>query len=150
VTLAMARCIGRADCPNEPSAGRGLCMTCYQRHRGNGTLDNYPTMRERTAQLRAKRLIDAPNTPTEATKAWRHRKYGERIVVNGVLIHPNAAHGRLHTYNSYGCRGAMCRSAYNYYKGTGTLMLPDDIRGANPTVDDCVNFDSETFLGAYL
>lgn len=150
MTLSMARCIGRAGCPNDPSAGRGLCMTCYTRHRNNNTLRNFPTMRERTAQLRASRMIDPIKTSSEATKSWRHRKYGERVVLNGKLVHPNASHGRLHSYNSYGCRGALCRASYYYYKGTGILAVPDDIRGENPTPQDCVDFDVETFLGAYL
>jgi len=150
VTLAMARCIGKSGCSNDPNAGRGLCIQCYTRHRNNGTLKNFPTMRERTAQLRAARLIDPYKTTAEASKRWRHRNYAERVVVGSVLIHPSAPHGKVHAYNSYGCRGAMCKAAYLYYKGTGVLILPDDIRGTQPTLDDCAEFDVETFVGAYL
>lgn len=155
MTLAMARCIGRSGCDNTPSAGRGLCVTCYVRHRYHGTLKNFPTMRERTAQLRASRAIDPPTRPNNAqvNRDWRERKYAERVKINNVLIHPNAPHGRMHAYNSYGCRGPMCVAARLYYKhmGSGHLDLPLDVRGATqPTLRDCAEFDLETFVGAYL
>lgn len=155
MTLAMARCIGKSGCVNSPSAGRGLCITCYTRHRNHGTLKNFPTMRERTAQLRATRAINSParSGNAESNRRWRERLYAERVVIAGMLIHPNAPHGRAHSYNSYGCRGPMCNAARLYYKrmGRGHLDLPLDIRGSvQPSPDDCVNFDIETFIGAYL
>lgn len=151
MTLSMACCIGKADCTRAPSAGRGLCSACYDRHRINGTLKHFPTMRERTAQLLASGQINPPKTPAQYTKAWRDRKYAERVRVSGVLVHPRASHGRLHVYNTYGCRGAMCRASHLYYNHTGLTALPDDIRGgAQPTTLECVEFDIATFRGAYL
>lgn len=154
MTLAMARCIGRSGCGNAPSAGRGLCVACYARHRNHGTIVNFPTMRERTAQLRANRMINTPLRPDNArfNAEWRKRNYAERVDVGGVLIHPRAPHGRTHAYNAYGCRGAMCNAARVYYKhlGSGHLDLPQDIRGFSPTLLDCAYFDIETFVGAYL
>lgn len=150
MTLSMSRCIGRADCPNSPGSGRGLCGTCYSRHSYQGTLKNFPTMRERTAQLRAQGYIRSSSAKVDATTRWRYRKYAERVSMGGKLIHLSAPHGKVHSYNAYGCRGAMCRSAHLYYKHTGALALPSDIRGAQPTAQDCVTFDVETFVGAYL
>lgn len=151
MTLKMSRCIGRAGCDNVPNAGRGLCHTCYNRHKYNGTLGMFPTMRERTEQLNARGHVrDLMSPKVRAMHDWRLERYAERVEVAGVLVHPTVAHGRLHSYNAYGCRGAMCRVSHLFYKRTGALELPDDIRGAWVTPEDCATFDAETFTALYL
>lgn len=128
-------------------------MTCYAWHRNHDTLRNFPTMRQRTAELKAQGRVPvfARRSNAATNKLWRDRKYAQRVEVNSVLVHPDAPHGKVHSYNSYGCRGAMCNAARLYYKVTGDMMLPDDVRGGiHPTLDDCATFDIETFVGAYL
>jgi hypothetical protein len=72
--------------------------------------------------------------------AWRKRKYRERIVINNTLVHPLSAHGQLHSYLSYGCRGEMCAAAQLYYRDTGETKLPLQWRGTSPTMHDCATF----------
>lgn len=157
MTLSMARCIGRADCVNKPNAGRGLCITCYTWHRNRKTLKNFPTMRERVAQLYAHgQVLQSSSGRRQSRNAaanfrWRQVKYAERVLVKKVLVHPNAPHGDIHSYNSYGCRGAMCQAARIYKKRTGNGAIPRDLRGTTqPSARECAEFDITTFLGAYL
>lgn len=155
MTLSMARCIGQAGCDRNPSAGRGLCRRCYARHTYRGTLDNFPTMRERTDELTAHGQV--PTVPRRVSRKsssrsslspaklaantlYRHTRYAERVLLNGVLIHPGDRHGCLTKYNVYGCRGAMCRATHNHYRRTGQTSLPSALK-TNYGAHDCATYE---------
>ena len=147
MTLSMARCIGEAGCLDRPGT-RGLCKRCYSRHLGRGTLANFPTMRERTQELYARGEVPVTATPAKrrdrASRAaasinYRERRYAERVDFDGVLVHPSSRHGHLHSYNSYGCRGAMCRATLRHYRRTGELCLSIAQRRIF-TAEDCLTY----------
>jgi hypothetical protein len=153
VTLAMTRCIGRAGCQETPNCGRGLCVGCYSRHRQRGTLDNYPTMRERTKQARAAgqtRVIDEQRERSrseaskQATANWRAQQQELRVELNGRLIYPRSVHGRVNTYTTLGCRGAMCYAAWCHYRVTGSTRLPEALT-VDFSAEDCVLYVSDTY-----
>lgn len=51
---------------------------------------------------------------SEASKRYRQRKYAQRTVVNGRMVHPNpgeGGHGSLTAYTSYGCRCEACSTS---------------------------------------
>lgn len=146
--LSMARCIGQAGCDGAPGA-RGLCPRCYERHHYNGTLKNYPTMRERASELRARGQIPLVRNPAQARRVnsratasrnQRMLRYAERVEVDGVWIHPSDRHGSLHSYNGLGCRGMMCREALRHYRRTGETYLPD-ARTRNFGPEDCLLYE---------
>lgn len=41
-----------------------------------------------------------------------HRRYGERVSINGILVHPNpsSGHGTRYAYQAFGCRCEECLS----------------------------------------
>lgn len=153
MTLSMARCVGRAGCDNDPTEGRGLCTACYHRHRNQGTLDNFPTMRERTRQLRdagelrvleRQRLSRRRETQGFAAARRRREQYASRVLLDDVLVHPGNLHGRVGTYNTYGCRGAMCYAAHRHYRATGEATLPEALtKFFGP--EDCVMYVSDVY-----
>jgi hypothetical protein len=149
VTLVMARCIGRADCDREPNGGRGLCTTCYAFHYQRGTIGNFPTMRERTAQLRAAGQMHALDTQrvikqrTHATN-WRVKQHKMRVELDGRLVHPGNCHGRVNGYTAMGCRGSMCYAAWCHYKATGECRLPEAL-SAEFSAEDCVLYRSDVY-----
>lgn len=51
------------------------------------------------------------------TNEIRARRFAERVVEFGVLVHPGAdiVHGRYTTYANYGCHCSPCRLAHNEY-----------------------------------
>lgn len=147
MTLSMAHCIGRAECTSKPDAARGLCRACYALHRGRGTLHNFPTMAERTAELRAAGayIPRVSFSQSEYTTRWRHARQAERVLIEGKLVHPSAPmHGRLHSYLSYGCKGPMCSAAYKHYRATGETKLPHVSYLRPLTVDDCLDYKAGT------
>lgn len=153
MVLSMAHCIGKAGCDGKPDGGRGLCRSCYSLHRHRGTLDNFPTMRERTATLRSQNMIPdfaktrvrdqhrtaAAVAHVEANRRYRELNYAARILVGGVLVHPIDRHGHLTTYNVYGCRGSMCRASQSNYRHTGNTALPEALRRSFTAIE-CVNY----------
>lgn len=153
MTLSMMYCVGRAGCARKPDAGRGLCTTCYSHHRQRGTLDMYPTMRERTAQLRAAgqtKVLDdqrrhARNVNSaRLTAAWRAQQYALRVELGGHLIHPKPVHGRMNTYTALGCRGPMCYAAWCHYRTTRVCRLPEAV-AADFTAEDCALYSSDVY-----
>lgn len=153
MTLSMAYCIGRASCPNAPTGGRGMCAKCYARHAYHGTLKNFPTMRERTAQLRAAGELKHIEVLQQSTQqgrkvasitAWRQRKYAERVPLEGRLIAPTGAHGRLYAYISLGCRGSMCYAAWRHYRITGERALPGAF-AVEFGPEDCATYCSDVY-----
>lgn len=141
--IKMAKCIGRPDCDGAPIA-RGLCHTCYARHRHHGTLGNYPTMRERVKDLRKSISLPLTSPESQYSSAYRERNYAQRTRIDGYLVHPNRIHGRVNTYVSYGCRGPMCRDAQNWYRVTGETELPL-ARYQSRTSEECVAHVAHTY-----
>lgn len=152
MVLRMSHCIGQAGCTGSPNAGRGLCITCYSRHHYQQTLHIFPTMTERTRALAAQGLL--PNFPefqpkstshaqAEANRRYQRSKQAERVLIDGALVHPTSSHGRLTSYNVYGCRGAMCRAAQRHYRQTGLTSLPNALRNTY-TMYDCLDYKSGT------
>jgi hypothetical protein len=43
-----------------------------------------------------------------AKQGVRAERYAERVLVDGLLIHPAATHGRFASYTNYGCRCVPC------------------------------------------
>lgn len=153
MTLSMARCIGRSDCNNPPNGGRGLCATCYSFHRYHDTLRNFPTMRERTAKLRAQGQLRVVELARQQHHAEYHARYtvnrravhyASRVELNGKLIHPGNAHGRTNTYTSLGCRGAMCYAAWCHYRVTGEGRLPEALHSIFGP-EDCATYVSDEY-----
>lgn len=136
--VKMAKCIGRAGCTGQPKS-RGLCHACYERHSDNGTLRNYPTMRERLNSLRKTTGLRLTTTGADRSSSYRMRRYAERIVIDGYTVHPDPVHGRVTSYISFGCRGPMCRDAQTWYRDTGEAALPK-ARERKCTVDECVTY----------
>lgn len=138
--LRMARCIGRSGCDGEPGA-RGLCHTCYQRHKYKGTLAAFPTMTERAAALKERNQLVArqTKTPTEYSRDRRVRNRAERVLLNGYLVHPNTDHGTVNAYTSYSCRGPLCRAAQRWYRETGDSVHPW-AHMRRQSAEDCVRY----------
>lgn len=150
--LSMAHCIGRSGCVDDPNAGRGLCRSCYARHRSRGTLLNFPTMRERIDELRQQGWTSAaltrqkfaystPEAQRVANAKYRRALYRERVLIDGVLIHPTAQHGRLTSYNVYGCRGPLCLQSQRHYRRTRETVLPCALKRSY-TWQDCLDYKS--------
>lgn len=147
----MARCIGQAGCDRDPTAGRGLCRTCYLRHHHRGTLRNFPTMRERAEQLAKQPVMRAlverveirrRNSNANSIRRYRERQYAQRVEIDGVLVHPHARHGYLTSYNVFGCRGAMCLASQRHYRRTGESSIPE-ARERDYSPEDCLDYKSD-------
>lgn len=149
MTISMAHCIGRSGCEGKPSA-RGLCGSCYARHNYRGTLGNFPTMGERAAQLRAagNTVLLAKSTTarqSEHSANWRRKRYAERVLIDGTLVHPSSPHGSAHSYISYGCRGPMCAAAQRWIRDTGESQLPDAVMEGREA-EDCLMFNDPRYV----
>lgn len=45
-------------------------------------------------------------------KAGQARRYAQRVMVGGRLVHPNAVHGSNASYTGYGCRCVPCSESH--------------------------------------
>lgn len=57
------------------------------------------------------RCRECTGANTLAVKVRRYRRYDERVIVNGELIHPDAPHGLISAYTTWGCRCWRCCDA---------------------------------------
>jgi hypothetical protein len=153
MSLTLTHCVGRSSCPNPPTEARGLCAACYQRHRYHGTLGNFPTMRERVRELRARgqlivhdvqRINIRRERGRVSSDAQRQRAYSERVLLDGFLVHPSNTHGRLYAYTTLGCRGPLCYASYRHYRATGASMLPETLHAVLGP-EDCVMYVSDVY-----
>lgn len=79
-----------------------------------------------------------------AMREWQHARYAERVKINGLLIHPDAPHGRLRSYTTYGCRGPLCYATQKHYSITGENSFPG-VGATQCSVEDCVTFQSDVY-----
>lgn len=63
-------------------------------------------------------------------KAARERRYGERVLVDGVLVHLSAPHGLVGGYTYYGCRCAECQKAHARSENRRRLRRMAEARAA--------------------
>lgn len=144
--IRMAHCIGKSGCDGHPCV-RGLCSTCYARHQYNGTLKNFPTMKERAQALRRQGVqllvSQPPSNGSDAQRAASSRRrktlYAQRVLLDGFTVHPEASHGWYTAYTTWGCRGPMCRDAQRHYRATGEGSLPPERRGQSTTIE-CLTY----------
>lgn len=78
------------------------------------------------------------------TRRWQHSRYAERILVDGYLVHPTAAHGQLRAYTAYGCRGPLCYITQRHFANTGELSLPE-LKDMHLNMYDCVDFTHDEY-----
>ncbi|SEF34349.1 hypothetical protein SAMN05421837_107332 [Amycolatopsis pretoriensis] len=59
------------------------------------------------------RCVACSEANRAAARDERHRRYARRLLVDGVWVAPVAAerHGRVTTYNAWGCRCEPCTGA---------------------------------------
>lgn len=139
MALKMAHCIGQSDCTGTPGS-RGLCTRCYYRHQRAGTLENFPTMRERT---RVARATPVRTSSSVLNRRWRRKNYEQRVRVNGHLVHPIDRHGHHNTYTGYGCRGPMCADSQRWYRSTGETVIPIARGDVRLTAEQCAHYVSQ-------
>ena len=51
----------------------------------------------------------------DTLKKLRHRRHSRRVLLDGVLVHPEAEHGTTNAYSHYGCRCTPCADAWREY-----------------------------------
>lgn len=78
-------------------------------------------------------------------RRWQHARYAERVLMSGRLVHPDAAHGQLRSYTSYGCRGSLCFVTWKNYSLTGETVLPI-VGNQQFSAHDCVTFESDIYV----
>jgi hypothetical protein len=45
----------------------------------------------------------------------REKRRAERVLIDGLWVHPNAPHGKLHAYTNWTCRCTPCGNAMKDY-----------------------------------
>lgn len=51
----------------------------------------------------------------DTLKRLRHRRHSRRVLLDGVLVHPEADHGTTSAYSHYGCRCTPCADVWRDY-----------------------------------
>ena len=90
------------------------------------------------------RSDDEASAGTLRFRKWQHDRRAERILINGLWIHPHGAHGRLRSYTSYGCRGPLCFATWKHYDQTGEMSLPI-VGNQQFSMEDCATFSSDVY-----